>query len=416
MASDKESKKNEKNSTEGISSSKAKRLNREKERSRARKRARRGKLIAILIPVVIVAVIAFFIGRNVYYNAIKTEASSDFSAMLNDDGTIKDISVSDYVELPGLETIEINESEVAYTTEESDIETLLDGYKTLEKDTTLTVKDKDQVNIDYSGTIDGEAFDGGSTDGNGTDLTIGSGTMVDNFEQQLIGAHAGDQVTVTVTFPDDYATADLAGKTAEFAVTVNGIYSVPELTDEFVKENLSDYAQTAEEYRQYLRDAHYDSAVKTAIQSYIEKNASLRSEPEDYVKYLKGLERFSDEQNYEYMQRMYTSYGLSSTYSSFEDYIGLSVPEYEKQLKTRAEAQAAADFTYQQVYEDTGLEITEEEYNTFLTDNGITEDDYGKGYLMQQIIRTKVIDSLKDKVVLVEAPAEEGATTAVTSK
>ena len=91
-------------------------------------------------------------------------------------------------------------------------------------DTSLEVKDGDTVNIDYVGKIDGTEFDGGSTDGNGTDLVIGSGTYIDDFEEQLIGAHPGDEVEVTVTFPDDYSATDLAGKEAVFDVTVNGIY------------------------------------------------------------------------------------------------------------------------------------------------------------------------------------------------
>lgn len=91
-------------------------------------------------------------------------------------------------------------------------------------DSSLEIKDGDKVNIDYVGKIDDVAFDGGSTDGQGTDLVIGSGTYIDNFEEQLIGAHPGDEVKVTVTFPDDYGAEDLAGKEAVFDVTVNGIY------------------------------------------------------------------------------------------------------------------------------------------------------------------------------------------------
>lgn len=91
-------------------------------------------------------------------------------------------------------------------------------------DSSLEVKDGDKVNIDYVGKIDDVAFDGGSTNGQGTDLVIGSGSYIDNFEEQLIGAHPGDEVKVTVTFPDDYSAEDLAGKEAVFDVTVNGIY------------------------------------------------------------------------------------------------------------------------------------------------------------------------------------------------
>ena len=91
-------------------------------------------------------------------------------------------------------------------------------------DSSLTVEDGDTVNIDYVGSIDGIEFDGGNTQGNGTDLTIGSGRYIDDFEEQLIGAHPGDEVEVTVTFPDDYGNEELNGKEAVFDVTVNGIY------------------------------------------------------------------------------------------------------------------------------------------------------------------------------------------------
>ena len=91
-------------------------------------------------------------------------------------------------------------------------------------DSSLTVEDGDTVNIDYVGSIDGVEFDGGNTQGKGADLTIGSGLYIDDFEEQLIGAHPGDEVEVTVTFPEDYGTEELNGKEAVFDVTVNGIY------------------------------------------------------------------------------------------------------------------------------------------------------------------------------------------------
>ncbi len=94
----------------------------------------------------------------------------------------------------------------------------------LSTDTALTIEDGDTVNIDYVGSIDGVEFDGGSTQGNGADLVIGSGTYIDNFEEQLIGTHPGDTVDVIVTFPEDYGAEELSGQEALFVVTVNGIY------------------------------------------------------------------------------------------------------------------------------------------------------------------------------------------------
>ena len=126
--------------------------------------------------------------------------------------------VTETPEADATETPEVTEAADTTTTPEA---TEAPSYST---DTSLTVKDGDTVNIDYVGKIDGTAFDGRSTNGQGTDLEIGSGSYMDDFEDQLVGAHPGDEVEVTVTFPDDYGAADLAGKEAVFDVTVNGIY------------------------------------------------------------------------------------------------------------------------------------------------------------------------------------------------
>ena len=77
------------------------------------------------------------------------------------------------------------------------------------------------ANIDFAGSIDGDYFDGGTAEG--YDLVIGSGSFIDNFEEQLLGHKAGDQVDVNVTFPEDYGQEELAGKKALFEVTVNSV-------------------------------------------------------------------------------------------------------------------------------------------------------------------------------------------------
>ena len=81
------------------------------------------------------------------------------------------------------------------------------------------------ANIDYVGKIDGTAFDGGSA--TGTDLTIGSNKFIDGFEDQLIGHKKGETVTVNVTFPSNYDKTELAGKAAEFTVTINKVKADP---------------------------------------------------------------------------------------------------------------------------------------------------------------------------------------------
>ena len=108
--------------------------------------------------------------------------------------------------------------------EESELSADSETGSAADSDEVRTVQDGDTVNIDYTGYVDGVAFDGGSTNGAGTDLTIGSGSYIDDFEEQLIGYQEGDEVTVEVTFPEDYGNEELNGKDATFEVTINQIY------------------------------------------------------------------------------------------------------------------------------------------------------------------------------------------------
>lgn len=110
----------------------------------------------------------------------------------------------------------------------------------------------DIVNINYVGKLDGVAFEGGTDDSEeGTDLELGSGNFIDGFEEGLIGAVTGEVRDLELTFPTDYHSADLAGKTVIFTVTVNYIMSAsyPEVTDAFVSENLEE-GMTAAQFRQ----------------------------------------------------------------------------------------------------------------------------------------------------------------------
>lgn len=95
---------------------------------------------------------------------------------------------------------------------------------TLSTDPALEIAVGDMVNIDFVGSIDGVEFEGGSTEGQGTALVIGAKKYIDDFEEQLVGAHPGDEVEVNVTFPENYGKDELNGKDALFKVTINGIY------------------------------------------------------------------------------------------------------------------------------------------------------------------------------------------------
>ena len=150
----------------------------------------------------------------------------NFSVGLKDDGTLDGINPADYVKPVAYDAIQIPESEIAVSDEalQEQIDSILANYEETVEVTDRAIADGDTVNIDYVGSVDGVEFDGGNTQGMGTDLVIGSGSYIDDFEDQLIGAHPGDQVDVYVTFPEDYGVEDLNGKEALFQVTINGIY------------------------------------------------------------------------------------------------------------------------------------------------------------------------------------------------
>lgn len=113
------------------------------------------------------------------------------------------------------------------------------------------VKDQDTAVIDFEGFVDGVAFEGGK--GENYDLVIGSHSFIDTFEDQLIGKNIGDEVEVNVTFPEEYHSADLAGKPVMFKVTVKDIKEkeLPELDDEFASE-VSEF-DTLAEYKEDVK-------------------------------------------------------------------------------------------------------------------------------------------------------------------
>jgi trigger factor len=329
---------------------------------------------------------------------------------LTDDGKIADVNVTDYITLADYQNISIPEDEVAATDEEveEDINSTLESNKYVSDDTSLTIADGDSVNIDYVGTVDGEEFDGGNSDGEGYDLTIGSGTFVDDFEDQLIGSHPGDVVTVNVTFPDDYSSEDVAGKDAVFTVTINGISVTPELTDDFVTEYLDiEGVTTADEYRAYIENQYYEEHLEDYLTNYVYENSTVTSYPKSYLNAIKSITKYDDEYMMSYYNQMYESYGLTGYgYDNLWDYVSedgvTDELSYEKNLTSRAKDTVKTALVYQGIFEDAGLTVDVDTMLSDMTeenDEDYTQnmlDTYGQGYMVQAEIKDKVIDYLME--------------------
>ena len=407
MAKNKQMDANENNSS--ISKSKAKRDERKKEVAKAKNQKLRSKIIGIVVAVLIVAVVAVAAGKEIYLAAIRTTSDSNLSAGLTADGKIDGVDVTSAVNLVDFENIQVPAEEVAATAEEveAEITSVLDSNKELSEDATLEIANGDTVNIDYVGTIDGVEFEGGNSNGAGYDLTIGSGSFVDDFEQQLIGHKPGEEVTVEVTFPEDYSGADVAGKDASFAVTIHGIMVTPELTDEFVAANFAetDGVSTVDEYRAMLENNFYEEHLEEYLTNYIVENSTVNTYPNKYVDAMKAVTKYDDEYMMQYYNQMFSSYGMES-YSNVWDTRGEEITDelsYEKELTQRAKDTVKAAIVYQAIYEKAGLsidmdatiaEMTEENGEEYVTN---MKETYGEGYMAQAEMKETVIEYLMDK-------------------
>ena len=126
----------------------------------------------------------------------------------------------------------------------------------------------DRVNIDFLGKIDGVAFEGGKAEK--YNLELGSKSFIDNFEDQLVGKKAGDKVDVKVNFPKNYQKKELAGQPAVFEVVVHSVSTatLPEMTDEFLKENFNiESVSKLEEMIKEELTSMYESSTKNKIKS-----------------------------------------------------------------------------------------------------------------------------------------------------
>lgn len=394
----------EKNST---SMSKMRKIERKKEIRKMKRDAYLSKIISICLVALVSVGLLFLIGYSVQRSINRVRPSSDYSARLTEEGLLKDVQVSDHLTLADYSNINIPLSEVEYTDAdmEKDIRELLENESTLETETDALIADGDKVNIDYVGTIDGKEFEGGNTKDAGTDLVIGSGDYVDDFEKQLIGHGVGDKVTVEVTFPADYKDATKAGKNAVFEVVINGIYSKPELTDAYVKENLSEYAMTADGYREYLKQSKYNDNVNTWLEDYLMDNTTISSYPEKYIKHLKSIQKFEDQSSFEYMNQLYASLGSAPQYATFEQYVGMPEKEYDAGLEKQVQDPAKLALIFQMIYQKEGLNVTIDEFGKYLGEKATEDFDsllnaYGKGYIMQELIREKVLEFLKGNATI----------------
>lgn len=223
----------------------------------------------------------------------------------------------------------------------------------------------DTVVIDFVGSVDGAEFDGGK--GENHSLELGSGQFIPGFEDQLVGAKAGDEVEVKVTFPEDYQATELAGKAAVFATKVNEVKAkeVPALDDELAKD-LDDEVETLDElkakYRKELEAAKeiaFDDAVEGAALDLAVENAEIVELPAEMVEdeVHRAMNEFMGN-----MQRQ----GISP--EMYFQITGTTQEELHKQYEADADKRVKTNLVIEAVAAAEGFDATEEEIQKEIND------------------------------------------------
>ncbi len=343
----------------------------------------------------------------------------------------------EYLELAEYKGLPYYTEEASVTEEEveAQIESILLYATETETVTEGVVEDGDTINVAFVGKIDGEEFEGGSSES--YDITVGTTSMIDGFVEGLVGKNIGETVTLNLRFPDEYPNnTELQGKDVVFDVTINSkkISITPELTDEFVQNYYE--METVDELRESIREdlkkdkeATTKSTIQSSLWDIILQNSVLKATPESEEEYAQGqvdsiLEEYhatADSYGVEWadflttflgtdeagLQEMMDDYKENLTKSNIttkaianSEGLTLSDSAYKERIKEILENNSLTEETFQSYYNMTvyeyadqngwrdnilqemvmdkimelGNEVSKEEFDKYVSDNLVTED------------------------------------------
>ena len=349
---------------------------------------------------------------------IKESAAASSSTLTEDSPEIKEmenmtvpeepkVSEMGKITLPDFKTISVTVAPMENVTQEEVDAVIQQALAESPEVVEDAAKEGDTVNIDYSGSIDGVKFDGGTAEKQ--DLKLGSGQFIPGFEDQLIGAKAGETVTVKVTFPEQYGNADLAGKAAEFEVKVNEVKREPELSDEWVKNYDGTTAETIESYRDQIREQlqnrkefNYHSEIQDqAIQQISEKTeVELSKNFLDYAKaYILNAQL-----------SQYKQYGMGA--ADVINMSGKTVEQFKEDAYANAETYAKQLFIMRKIADEQNIRATDELLDELAkAESSLTGEEtnriklieqYGKELVEEAAIRNKVMDYIESQIKITE--------------
>ncbi len=312
--------------------------------------------------------------------------------------TLKDTKVEKYVTLPDYKNLEIQEPAKLEVTDEyvkNYVNSRIDAVSAMHE-LIGTVENGDVVNIDYAGTMDGTAFEGGTA--KAQLLEIGSGSFIAGFEDGLVGVKVGDTKELSLKFPDNYGNTELAGKDCIFVVKVN--YKLAKLTDENVAlvDEGYDSAQTykedarsiIEEYVNYQYTKELENVIATSLVASAEYKEVPKSLVSDYRTNLReGFEAAAKAEGITLETYMANTYGMAEG-------------ALESELDAIALRCAKEGLVLQAIANAEGFSISEEELNTAITNYkmaGSAENEIAKDMIRVNLLYQKVYDMLMEPYI-----------------
>lgn len=275
------------------------------------------------------------------------------------------VIVEPEMEIDGYKGIEIEKKSTEVTDEliDKEIEQVRERNSRL-----VTVEDRaaengDTAVIDFEGFVDGEAFEGGKSEG--YNLSLGSGNFIPGFEEQIVGHKAGEEFSIFVTFPEEYQAEELQGKEAEFKIVLHEIKTkeLPEVDDEFVQD-VSD-KETLEEYKEELRETVgkrlVDEAEKDVDDKIAEKLMELVQGEIPEAMY----ENQTNDMIRDFESRL-RSQGLDM--DTYMRYMGMDVNALKGMYRTDAEKRVKLRLALETIAKKENIEVTEADL----------DEEYGK--------------------------------------
>lgn len=305
---------------------------------------------------------------------------------------------------------------------DAEVKKLLERNATDVEVTGRPCKNGDKVNIDFSGSVDGEKFAGGTAEE--YDLVLGSGSFIPGFEEQVVGMEIGSERDITVKFPENYQADNLRGKEAVFAIKLHKITEkqLPELTDEYVKKHAG--AESVEAYKNTVRERLLKSAENRS------RDETENSIVEEICKHAKA--EIPDAMIESEIDRMVQDFSYRLMYQGLklEDYVkymGQTMEEFRAQYKPQAQPRVLSQLVIDKIVRTEGFTAEEAEVETKIAEQAKsvekTAEEYKKSmdprqydYIRNDIIITKLFDFLAANNELYVEGGEETQPAAKTAK